>query len=136
MIRIENLSKAFDDKNILDNVSLHLSSQQTHVILGSSGSGKSTLLRVVLGLLPYEKGNIFLDELSVSPKTQADVAKITGYVVQSVALFPHLTCADNVALVPHALRWEKSKISRRIQELAELVDLEITLLQKFPRQLR
>lgn len=135
MIVLSRVSKQFDGKKVLKPITLTLKECQTHVLLGSSGCGKSTLLRMILGLLPYDSGNIQLQNIHVTPEAQPQVALQVGYVIQEGGLFPHLTAKDNVSLSASVRGWSNKKIDSRLWELSELVQLEKPLLQKYPKEL-
>lgn len=120
---------------MLHNVSLSLKSGQTHVLLGSSGSGKSTLLRLICGLIDPTSGEIFFDKRKMSSKVQLKLASEIGYVIQEGGLFPHLTARNNIALSAQTHGWTRAKIKERVNYLANLVQLDETLLDRFPRQL-
>ncbi|MEQ1843319.1 MAG: ATP-binding cassette domain-containing protein, partial [Verrucomicrobiales bacterium] len=95
MIRIKNLSQSYAGKQVLYDLDLDLSAQMTHVLIGASGSGKSTLLRIILGLLPFDRGEVRVDGVKVTSVSQREIVSKIGYVVQEGGLFPHLTASDN-----------------------------------------
>lgn len=139
LIIIDHVSKAFGTKTVLEDVSLHLSEGQTHVLIGASGSGKSTLLRLICGLISIDptrmKGRITLDGTEVSDRTRTSIFHKIGYVVQEGALFPHLSAFDNVALVARTRGWTEEKIRARVHELSSLVSIDEKHLKKSPRKL-
>ncbi len=121
-LKIEHVSKSFDSKKALDDVSLTIPSRHTHVLLGSSGSGKSTLIRLLIGVLKPDAGTITINGN-------------IGYVPQDGGLFPHLSARDNVSLVAETLGWSREKITHRLAELQSLTTLEPALLDRFPKAL-
>jgi osmoprotectant transport system ATP-binding protein len=135
MIRVQNLKKIYASKKVLDGVSYDFAQGQTHIILGSSGSGKSTLLRMVLGLIDPSEGEIWIDSERMTTFSRIALTRQMGYVIQEGGLFPHLNCRANVSLVAKTLDWPSQKINDRVQELCELSDLDVSLLQRFPREL-
>jgi len=135
MIELTDISKSFDGKTVLTNISLTFEKGSTHVLLGSSGCGKSTLLRIISGLIPADSGTVRIEETSISPSNQPEIAPKLGYVIQEGGLFPHLTAGQNVSLVAKTLGWELQKIEHRLNELAELVGLEKSHLVRFPKQI-
>ena len=124
MIALRHVSKTFEGRLALDDVSLSVASGTTHVLLGSTGSGKSTILKLVLGLVRPDAG-----EVRVEP-----AARI-GYVVQDGALFPHLTVARNATLPARAAGWSADAQASRLDALTKVVALEPALLDRFPHQL-
>ena len=135
MLQVRGISKRYDSVTVLDRINLQLESRQTHVLLGSSGCGKSTLLRIVLGLLPASEGEVFLDDLKVTPDSQPAMAKRAGYVIQSGGLFPHLTARENVCLRAKTLGWEESRREDRFRDLCNLMELERSTLNRYPQEL-
>ncbi|MGB5974292.1 MAG: ABC transporter ATP-binding protein, partial [Nodosilinea sp.] len=93
------------------------------VILGPSGCGKTTLLKMVNRLYEPTGGNIFLDGANIRKLKATKLRQQIGYVIQQSGLFPHMTVADNVAVVPKLLDWSKPKTQARIDELLDLVKL-------------
>ncbi|MCB0403992.1 MAG: ATP-binding cassette domain-containing protein [Bdellovibrionales bacterium] len=135
MISIQNVSKSFGTKKVLDGISLEFQGGRTHVLLGSSGCGKSTLLRILMGLIPSDSGVVRIGSLEVSTEKHFEVARLAGYVIQEGGLFPHLTAADNVSLVAKLRGWPTKKIEQRLETLSALVQLDTTLLRRFPKQI-
>jgi osmoprotectant transport system ATP-binding protein len=124
VIALRHVSKTFEGRLALDDVSLSVATGTTHVLLGSTGSGKSTILKLVLGLVRPDAG-----EVRVEP-----AARI-GYVVQDGALFPHLTVARNATLPARAAGWSADAQASRLDALTKVVALEPALLDRFPHQL-
>src|SRR6185437_667711 len=99
MLELEHVHKTFADRSVLSDVSLTIPKGATHALIGSSGSGKTTLLRITLGLIPFDKGYVKINDqalLSFSPVQWADRI---GYVPQDGGLFPHINGYDNVSLI-------------------------------------
>jgi osmoprotectant transport system ATP-binding protein len=106
------------------------------VVLGPSGCGKTTLLKMVNRLVEPTGGRIFLDDVDVMALAATDLRRRTGYVIQHVGLFPHLTVRRNVAVVPELLRWPRARIEARVDELLRLVGLSpATFGARYPAQL-
>jgi len=135
MLVLDHVSKAFDGKMVLTDVSLSVPTGATCALIGSSGSGKTTLLRITLGLIGLDQGSVRLNEQPLSvfgPEAWADQI---GYVPQEGGLFPHLTGQQNVTLVPRLRRWPRERIAARVSELQELVALDSAVLQRFPHEM-
>jgi len=112
-------------------IDLSIAAGSTTVLLGTSGAGKSTVLRLLNGLLSPNSGRVMFRGRAPSPADRLEM----GYVVQGGGLFPHLTAADNIALVARWLGWEPQRIDARLRELAELVRVPAETLERFPAQL-
>jgi osmoprotectant transport system ATP-binding protein len=135
MLTLQNIYKTFDGKPVLSDVNLVVPKGATHALIGSSGSGKTTLLRITLGLIPFDKGYVKINDqalLSFSPVQWADRI---GYVPQDGGLFPHINGFDNVSLIAKLRGWNKPRIEARVEELRKLVGLEAQLLAQFPFEL-
>jgi len=135
MLTLQNIYKTFEGKPVLTDVNLNIPKGATHALIGSSGSGKTTLLRITLGLIPFDKGYVKINDhalLSFSPVEWADRI---GYVPQDGGLFPHISGFENVSLIAKLRGWNKQRIGSRVEELRKLVGLEAQLLTQFPFEL-
>ena len=126
-IDLQDVQKIYDGVKALDIALLRVEPRSTLALIGPSGCGKSTLLRLVVGLLTPERGSI---RIAGTP-----MQRRMGYVIQEGGLFPHLTAAENVALVARDLGWPDARIGARIQELLELTQIPRELLDRFPAQI-
>ncbi len=127
MIEIKKINKWYGDFHVLTDVDETVEKGQTVVICGPSGSGKSTLLRCVNGLEPFQKGEIFVDGVSVgAPKTNLyRLREKIGMVFQRFELYPHMTVMENITLAPKKVRkWSKEKARAKATELLKRVDME------------
>jgi glutamate/aspartate transport system ATP-binding protein len=100
MIELKNVSKWYDDFQVLNDCSVQIQKKDVMVICGPSGSGKSTLIKCINGLEKIEQGDIFVDDIRVNdPKTNLNElrAKI-GMVFQNFELYPHMTVLQNISL--------------------------------------
>ena len=135
-LSVRSVSKSFGGRPVLDRIDLEAPDGIT-AVLGPSGCGKTTLLRVIAGFLQPDGGSIVLGEREVVgghrpvPVRERGV----GYVPQEGALFPHLSAAGNVAFgLPRAER-RSARLSRRVEEVLELVELDPALHRRFPHEL-
>lgn len=99
-IEIKNLNKTFNSFHAIKNLNLSLKNINSLGIIGPSGGGKSTLLRILTGLLPFDSGEIYINNFKVdfNDKSILDYRKNIGVVFQSYNLFPHLTALQNIVL--------------------------------------
>lgn len=93
------------------------------VILGASGCGKTTLLKMVNRLYEPTSGHIYLNDTDIRQLDATALRRRIGYVLQQAGLFPHMTVAQNIAVVPKLLDWPRRKIQARVAELLLLVKL-------------
>jgi len=120
----------------VDNVSFEVREGAICMLLGTSGSGKTTLLRMVNRLIDPTSGTILIDGVPTVQQDPTTLRRGIGYVIQQIGLFPHLTIADNVRIVPSILGQSAAKTRGRVDELLRLVGLEPEQYRhRFPRQL-
>jgi len=94
------------------------------ILVGPSGCGKTTSLKMVNRLIEPTSGRILIDGVDASTRELTELRRSIGYVIQQVGLFPHMDVAGNIATVPRLLGWDRPRISRRVDELLELVGLD------------
>lgn len=134
-LSLRGIRKRFDDVLALDGVDLRVQSGSTLVLLGPSGCGKSSLLRVILGLVTPDAGQLEVDGNAWPMSDAARLRARTGYVIQGGGLFPHLSARDNVTLMARHLGRPQAAIAARVRELAQLVQLDDGLLDRYLGQL-
>jgi len=135
MLKLEHIYKTFGDKTVLTDVSLTVPKGATHALIGPSGSGKTTLLRLTLGLIPFDRGYVKINDQALLSFEPSEWADRIGYVPQDGGLFPHITAKHNVSLLPRLRNWERARIEGRIEELRRLVELDPVVLGQFPHEL-
>ena len=137
MIRLENLTKTFPGQSVpaVEELSMEIPEGEIVVLVGPSGCGKTTTMKMVNRLIEPTSGRIFLEGEDVTKGNPDKLRRRIGYVIQQIGLFPHMTIADNIATVPKMLGWDKRRISERIDELLEMVGLEPSYRERFPKEL-
>jgi len=136
MIRLEQVTKYYGDTIAVNNLSIEVSEGEVCVLIGPSGCGKTTTLRMINRLIEPTSGYIFINGKDNTKSRPEQLRRSIGYAIQSVGLFPHMTVAANIAVVPELLHWEKSPVASRIEELLTLVGLSpAEYAQKYPNQL-
>ena len=107
----------------LRGVSFRVEAGEVAALVGRSGAGKSTLLKLVNRLLVPERGSVRVDGRATLDWDPIQLRRHAGYVLQDVGLFPHMTVADNVAVVPRLEKWDEGRVHARVTELLDLVGL-------------
>jgi osmoprotectant transport system ATP-binding protein len=108
---------------VLDRFSLSVRTGDVLALVGRSGAGKSTLLKLINRLLDPEDGACFVEGRDTREWPAIQLRRRVGYVLQEVGLFPHMSIADNVAVVPRLERWPAPRVDARVGELLQLVGL-------------
>jgi len=119
MLKIENVTKTFNNKKILDNLSLQIPKGEIAVLLGSSGVGKSTILRILNNLDQMDSGKIYFKNKEIDPHT-INITHLIGMVFQQFNLFEHITVEQNITLVLEKALKKSSKTAKKITH--ELLD--------------
>lgn len=104
MIEIEQVTKRYGGRTVVDELSLTVPEGAFCVLLGPSGCGKSTTLRMINRLVPFDSGAIRVGGEDVRALPPEALRRRIGYAIQSVGLFPHWRVEDNIATVPHSAR--------------------------------
>lgn len=120
-VSVKNVSMVFGDVHAVDNASFDLPKGKFLTILGPSGSGKTTLLRMIAGFDMPTRGEIFINGQPVSAVPPHKRA--IGMVFQKLALFPHMTAAENIAFPLKMRRHDARKIPQKVEHYLELVRL-------------
>ena len=121
LVRIDRVTKKFDETIAVDDVSLQINKGEIFALLGGSGSGKSTLLRMLAGFERPTEGRIYLDGVDITDMPPYE--RPINMMFQSYALFPHMTVADNIAFGLKQDKLGKSEIDARVAEMLKLVQM-------------
>ena len=107
----------------VNGITCEIEAGQLVVILGPSGCGKTTLLKMVNRLYEPTSGRIYLNGTNIQQIKATKLRQQIGYVIQQSGLFPHMSVAQNIAVVPKLLGWSRSQYQARVDELLTLVEL-------------
>ncbi len=125
MITLDGLTKVYAGGGpAVDRVSMEIPEGATVALIGPSGCGKSTTLRMINRLIEPTAGKILVGGEDVTTMDPVLLRRRIGYVIQQVGLFPHMTAAQNIAVVPQLLGWTQARIAARTDELLDLVGLD------------
>ncbi|MEL6537477.1 MAG: ATP-binding cassette domain-containing protein, partial [Bacteroidota bacterium] len=131
----EDLVKSYAGNRVVDLVTFAVPEGKTLVLLGTSGSGKTTCLRMLNRLVEPDGGQILIGVEDITQLSAVALRRKIGYVIQQVGLFPHLTVAENIEIVPQLLGWTKEKRRSRALELMSMLSLEESMADRKPAAL-
>jgi len=127
IVTLEHVSKRYGPIGgplAVTDLSLTIPAGEICVLVGPSGCGKTTTMKMINRLIEPTSGRITIDGEDVMALPAVELRRRIGYVIQQVGLFPHLTVAENVAVVPRLLRWPETRVRDRVEELLDLVRLD------------
>jgi len=116
-IKVENLSKTFDNKKVLDNINFEVKKGEFLSILGPSGCGKTTLIRILIGIESPDSGKVLVNNRNITRLSPSK--RGMGMVFQNYALFPNMTVLENVS---YALKIKKSTRKSAVKKATEIIE--------------
>ncbi|MGY2898527.1 osmoprotectant transport system ATP-binding protein [Curtobacterium sp. PvP017] len=137
-ILLDEVTKRYpgQSKPAVDGITLEIPAGKIVMLVGPSGCGKTTTLKMINRLIEPTEGRIVVGDDDVTGIDADELRRRMGYVIQAGGLFPHMTVAANIAIVPKMLGWSKEKIAARVDELLDLVSLDPdTYRDRYPREL-
>ncbi|SDQ57489.1 osmoprotectant transport system ATP-binding protein [Arthrobacter crystallopoietes] len=137
-ILIDRVTKRYPGQKApaVDGITLEIPAGKTVMFVGPSGCGKTTTLKMINRLIEPSEGRIILGDDDVTDIDGDELRRRIGYVVQAGGLFPHMSVAKNIGLVPKMLGWDKQRISNRVDELLDLVSLDPAIYRdRYPKEL-
>ncbi|MCJ1715286.1 ABC transporter ATP-binding protein [Curtobacterium sp. VKM Ac-2922] len=137
-ILLDTVTKRYagQSKPAVDGITLEIPAGKIVMLVGPSGCGKTTTLKMINRLIEPTEGRIVVGDDDVTAIDGDELRRRMGYVIQAGGLFPHMTVAANIAIVPKMLGWSKDRIAARVDELLDLVSLDPdTYRDRFPREL-
>lgn len=133
---LERVSKVYDGSYAVRDLSLEIARGELVVLIGPSGCGKTTTLKMINRLIEPTSGRIYIDGRDISTVNPTKLRREIGYVIQQIGLFPHLTVAQNIGLVPYLRGVPRAQREERVDALLRLVGFEPELYRdRYPREL-
>ncbi|MGD6818869.1 ABC transporter ATP-binding protein [Metabacillus sp. 84] len=125
MIRFEKAAKVYPDgTRAVQSMDLEIKKGEFFVFIGPSGCGKTTTMKMINRLIDPSDGKVFIQDKNVQEYEIHELRWNIGYVLQQIALFPHMTIEENIAIVPELKKWTPDQINKRVDELLDMVGLE------------
>ena len=137
-IELTNVTKSYPNQpqSAVENFSMSINPGELIMLVGPSGCGKTTTMKMINRIIEPTSGSIKIDGEDILSLDQNILRRRIGYVIQQIGLFPHMTIAENVSVVPKLLGWDKVQIASRVEELLSLVELDPSkFANRYPKQL-
>lgn len=136
MIRLEHVTKSFDNQKVLDDFSISIEEGEFLTVIGRSGCGKTTMLKTINGLHRPEQGRVYVEGKDISKEDLIAVRRKIGYVIQNKGLFPHMTVEKNITYVPVISGKKEKKANHELAcRLIKTVGLDPVMLSRYPSEL-
>ena len=134
MIQFEHVSKSYGKPPVLKDLNFTIPDGQFVVLIGPSGCGKTTTMKMINRLLEPDSGTIRIDGQDIHSQDKVELRRHIGYVIQQIGLFPNMTVAQNICVVPKLLKYDKARCDEIVQEMLQLVHMEQSA-NKYPSEL-
>lgn len=134
-IELIGIEKRYGGHAALAGVTLEVPAGQFVALVGASGSGKTTLLKTINGLIVPDAGQIRVEDEDAGALPPHQLRRRIGYVFQEIGLFPHLSIAENIAITPKLLGWDRARMAARVEELLDLAALPQGVATRAPSEL-
>ena len=136
MLRFDSVSLTYGTQTVIDNISFEIQAGQMAVLIGPSGCGKTTTLKMINRLIEPDRGVISIDGQDIRQQDKVQLRRHIGYVIQQIGLFPNMTVAQNISVVPRLLKYPKDRCEQLVRELLELVDMPYDqYAHKYPNEM-
>ena len=124
MIQFKHVCKSYGKTPILKDLNFTIQDGQFVVLIGPSGCGKTTTLKTINRLIDIDSGTISIDGKNIQSQDKVELRRHIGYVIQQIGLFPNMTVAQNICVVPKLLKYDKAKCDEIVREMLKLVNME------------
>lgn len=135
MIQFINVSKAYKEHNVIENINLEINKGELVVLIGPSGCGKTTILKMINRLIEPSDGQIKINGTDIEAQDPIELRRNIGYVIQQTGLFIHMTVRENIEIIPRLAKMPVSEIADRTVKLMETVGLPEEFLDRYPNHL-
>lgn len=137
MITFQQINKHYPNgTEAIKDFSLKINEGEITTLIGPSGCGKTTTLKMINRLIEPTSGSIYINDRLITDYKLHELRWNIGYVLQDIALFPHMTIGENIAVVPEMMKWKKHEINHRTEELLHMVGMDPSVYQnRMPSEL-
>ena len=123
MLRFDHVSLSYGSQKILNDLCFEIEEGQFAVLIGPSGCGKTTTLKMINRLIQPDTGKIYLNEEDITSKDKVELRRHIGYVIQQIGLFPNMTVAQNICVVPNLLKYSKEQCDQIVRDMLAMVEM-------------
>ena len=123
MLRFDHVSLSYGSQKILNDLCFEIEEGQFAVLIGPSGCGKTTTLKMINRLIQPDTGKIYLNEEDITSKDKVELRRHIGYVIQQIGLFPNMTVAQNICVVPKLLKYSKEPCDQIVRDMLAMVEM-------------
>lgn len=123
MLRFEHVNLSYGSKKILNDLSFEINEGQMAVLIGPSGCGKTTTLKTINRLLEPDSGKIYINGKDIMQQDKVQLRRGIGYVIQQIGLFPNMTVAQNICVVPKLLKYSQAECEKIVRDLLAMVNM-------------
>ena len=134
MIQFEHVNTSYGKTPILKDLTFTIPDGQFVILIGPSGCGKTTTLKTINRLIEPDSGTVLIDGQDIHSQDKVTLRRHIGYVIQQIGLFPNMTVAQNICVVPKLLKYDKTKCDDIVQDLLKMVGME-QYANKYPSEL-
>ena len=139
MLSLQEVTKIYpgaEHIKAVDGLSFDLDEGEICTLVGPSGCGKTTAMKMINRLIPITSGKIFVDDQNINRLDTIELRRNIGYVIQNIGLFPNMTIAENIAIVPKMKGWDHDRITEKVESLLETINLPAEeFMGRYPREL-
>lgn len=136
IIEFNDVTKFYEkDTIVLDHLNITIEAGEFVTLIGPSGCGKTTFLKLINKLIDVNQGQILVEGKALNDWDPIDLRRNIGYVIQDIGLFPNMNISDNITYVLDIMDFDQEEKKERAEELIDLVGMDLSFLDKYPRNL-
>ena len=125
MLSLQEVTKIYpgaEHIKAIDDLSFDLEEGEICTLVGPSGCGKTTAMKMINRLIPMTSGKILIDDQNINRMDTIELRRNIGYVIQNIGLFPNMTIAENIAIVPKLKGWDSGRITEKVESLLDMIN--------------
>ena len=123
MVKFEHISLSYGNQQVIFDLSFEIPDGKFVVLIGPSGCGKTTTLKMINRLIQPNAGHIYIDGEDIAKQDKVTLRRRIGYVIQQIGLFPNMTVAQNICVVPKLLKYPKERCEQIVRDMLAMVDM-------------